>query len=202
MIRILQHSLKTDSKFSPGETVLETSTQTFPVCVVKAHNGNVVMKVHENCFAGEWKDSSLRVRVSTAVGVPTTNYSDSHLHSISADKMANKFTMYERFISHDRRPDYLPPPTVVSSTSSTAQTSAQTSSSSSASTTAGQRENRASAQQKAAMDWDTKNEQDGLKVTQQKQDVLGVSKSFLTCWSYLMLLNIISHHYLLYLPLF
>ena len=65
-----------------------------------------------------------------------------------------------------------------------------------------ERENRASAQQKAAMDWDTKNEQDGLKVTQQKQDVLGVSKSFLTCWSYLMLLNIISHHYLLYLPLF
>ena len=64
------------------------------------------MKVHENCFAGEWKDSSLRVRVSTAVGVPTTNYSDSHLHSISADKMANKFTMYERFISHDCRPVY------------------------------------------------------------------------------------------------
>ena len=144
MIRILQHSLKTDSNFSPGETVLETSTQTFPVCVVKAHNGNVVMKVHENCFAGEWKDSSLRVRVSTAVGVPTINYSDSHLHSVSADKMTNKFTMYERFISHDCRPDYLPPPTVMSSTSSTAQTSAQTSSSSSASTTAGQRKRKQS----------------------------------------------------------
>ena len=54
-----------------------------------------------------------------------------------------------------------------------------------------ERENSASAQQKAAMDWDTKNEQDGLKVTQQKQDVLGVSKSFLTCWSY----HAIEHHF-------
>ncbi len=30
--------------------------------VVKVHNGNVVMKMRENCFAGEWKDSPLRVR--------------------------------------------------------------------------------------------------------------------------------------------
>ena len=54
--------------------------------VVRAHNGNVVMKVRENCYVGEWKDSPLHVRVSTAVGVPTTRYSDSHLHSISAEK--------------------------------------------------------------------------------------------------------------------
>jgi len=37
--------------------------------------------------------------------------------------------------------------------------------------------NRANVQLKAVMDLDTKNEQDGLKVTQQKPDVLGVSKS-------------------------
>ena len=39
--------------------------------VVKAHNGDVVMKVRKNCFTGVWKDSPLRVRDSTAIGVPT-----------------------------------------------------------------------------------------------------------------------------------
>ena len=76
--------------------------------VVKAHNGDVVMKVRKNCFTGVWKDSPLRVRDSTAIGVPTTTYSDTHLHSISAEKTANMVTMYDRFIPLDRRPDYLP----------------------------------------------------------------------------------------------
>jgi len=94
--------------------------------VVKAHNGNVVMKVRKNCFTGEWKDSPLPVRVSTADGVPTTKYSVSHLHSISAEKMANMVTMYDCFIPSDCRLDYLPPLTVVSSTNSTAHTPAPT----------------------------------------------------------------------------
>ena len=112
--------------------------------VVKAHNGNVVMKVRENCFTGEWKDSPLRVRVSAADGVPTTKYSVSHLHSISAEKMANMVTMYDRFIPPDRRPDYLPPLTVVSSTTSTAHTPAPTTTPSISSTSGRQRKRKQS----------------------------------------------------------
>ena len=91
--------------------------------VVKAHSGNVVMKVRENCFASEWKDSPLRVRDHTVQGVPTTAYSNSHLHSISAEKMGNMITMYDRFVPPSRRPSYLPPPT---STTPTAQSQTTT----------------------------------------------------------------------------
>ena len=81
--------------------------------VVKAHDGKVVMKVRDKCYTGAWKDSPLHVQDSTAIGVPTTRYSDSHHHDISAEKMV---TMYDRFIPLGRRPEYLPP------TSSTAPT--------------------------------------------------------------------------------
>ena len=55
------------NKFSPGEKALERSTlislasASWMTIVVKAHNGNVVMKVRENCFTGVWKDSPLCV---------------------------------------------------------------------------------------------------------------------------------------------
>ena len=91
--------------------------------VVKAHDMKVVMKVREQCFAGQWKDSPLHVRDSAAVGVPTVTYSESHNHSLSAEKkMANMVTMYNRFIAPNRRPDYLPPVTSSTSAVSTART--------------------------------------------------------------------------------
>ena len=46
---------------------------------VHSHTGKVVMKVRELCYAGAWNDSTLKV-----------------------------LTMYDKFISLDRRPSYLP----------------------------------------------------------------------------------------------
>lgn len=75
---------------------------------IRAHTGQVVMKVREQCFRGQWKDSLLRVVNPMVVGTPSTNYKDKHEHNIKDDKMANMVTMYDKFISPDRRPDYLP----------------------------------------------------------------------------------------------
>ena len=36
-------------------------------------------------------------------------FKDAHTHNIKEDKMANMLTMYDRFVSPSRRPDYLPP---------------------------------------------------------------------------------------------
>ena len=77
--------------------------------VVKAHDGNTVMKVREKCFTGAWKNSPMHVTDPWANGTPTSSYRHTHTHEISAEKMANMVTMYDRFISPDRRPDYLPP---------------------------------------------------------------------------------------------
>ena len=46
--------------------------------VVKTHDGQVVMKVRENCYNGDWKESPLHVLDATAPGVPDTKYSDTH----------------------------------------------------------------------------------------------------------------------------
>ena len=73
---------------------------------VKGYNGHVVMKVREKCFTGEWRQSPLRLLDATTPGIPTTTYKDAHSHNI---KLANMVTMYNRFISPDRRPEYLPP---------------------------------------------------------------------------------------------
>ena len=75
---------------------------------IRAHTGQVVMKVREHCFKGQWKDSPLRMVNPTAPGRPSTSYKDTHEHNIKDDKMANMVTMYDKFISPDRRPEYLP----------------------------------------------------------------------------------------------
>ena len=56
--------------------------------VVKRYDGNVVMEVRDKCFTGAWRQSPLRLVDSSAPG--------------------NMVTMYEKFISPDRRPEYLP----------------------------------------------------------------------------------------------
>ena len=77
--------------------------------IVKAHDGQVVMKVRQRCFTGNWRASLLRIVNPSAPGTPTVTYKDAHTHNIKEDKMANMLTMYNRFISPCRRPDYLPP---------------------------------------------------------------------------------------------
>jgi hypothetical protein len=98
--------------------------------VVKAHDGTVVMKVREHCFSGSWKDSPLRIRDSSVSGVPTETYKETQTRSLTAEKMANMVTMYDRFIPPHCRPDYLPPQSTAirsscaPSTSASAQSSA------------------------------------------------------------------------------
>ena len=90
--------------------------------VVKTHDDTVVMKVRENCFGGSWKDSPLHVKNPDAPGIPTVTYSKSHVRQITSEKMDNMTTMYNRFISPDRRPEYLPLCIASFSTSSSATT--------------------------------------------------------------------------------
>ena len=77
--------------------------------IVRAHNGQVVMKVREKCFTGEWRASPLKVVNPLAPGKPTVTYKDAHTHNIKQDKLAHMLTMFNRFIPPGRRPDYLPP---------------------------------------------------------------------------------------------
>ena len=77
--------------------------------VVKTNDGEVVMKVREHYSAGVWKNSPLKVVNTDVAGTPLTTYRETHCHSISAEKMANMVTMYDRFVSPDCRPEYLPP---------------------------------------------------------------------------------------------
>ena len=67
--------------------------------IVKAHDGQVVMKVRERCFTGNWRTSPLRVVNTSAPGTPTVSYKDAHTHQLKEEKMANMFTMYNRFVS-------------------------------------------------------------------------------------------------------
>lgn len=46
---------------------------------IRAHTGQVVMKVREQCFRGQWKDSLLRVVNPMVVGTPSTNGQASRL---------------------------------------------------------------------------------------------------------------------------
>ena len=110
-----QHSLKRETLCSPGETNLGRSIQIFQesmlhdFLVVITDDGEVVMKVHEHCFDGAWKNSPLKVVNTDVAGTPLNTYRETHCHSLSAEKMANMVTMYDRFISPDCRPEYLPP---------------------------------------------------------------------------------------------
>lgn len=73
--------------------------------VVKAHNGEVVMKVCQQCFTGEWKKSPLKVVSAAVSDTCRSTYSETHSHSISGEKLANMVTMYDRFIPPHRRPE-------------------------------------------------------------------------------------------------
>jgi hypothetical protein len=77
--------------------------------VVKGHDGTVVMKVRDNCSCGSWKDSPLRIHDSSVSGVPTETCKNTQTRSLTAEKMTNMITMYDRFIPPHCRPDYLPP---------------------------------------------------------------------------------------------
>jgi len=54
--------------------------------VVKTNDGEVVMKVHEHCFAGVWKNAPLKVMNTDVAGTPLITYRETHCHSISAEK--------------------------------------------------------------------------------------------------------------------
>ena len=84
--------------------------------IVKSHGGGVVMKVRENCFSGSWSDSPLHVKHPEADGTPTVAYSGTRTRQLTTEKMANMITMYDRFVSPDWRPDYLPSCTPSTST--------------------------------------------------------------------------------------
>lgn len=76
--------------------------------IVQSHTGQVVMKVRELCHTGAWKDSTLKVLSPSLHGIPSTNYKDTQTRPIKDDKMAHMVAMYDKFISLDRRPSYLP----------------------------------------------------------------------------------------------
>ena len=67
------------------------------------------MKVQQHCFTGAWKESPLHVIQPDIQGEPATTYKEEQTCHLSAEKMANMITMYDRFIAPDRRPEYLPP---------------------------------------------------------------------------------------------
>ena len=47
-------------------------------------------------------------------------------HSLSAEKLANMITMYDRYIPPDQRPDYLPPLSTLTATASSSSTASLT----------------------------------------------------------------------------
>lgn len=101
---------------------------------IRSHTGDVVMKVREQCYTGTWINSPLHLVNEAICGMPSSNYKDIKFYDIKSDKMANMVTMYDKFISPDRRPSYLPtfcstipPPTVHQSASQQPSTSQHTS---------------------------------------------------------------------------
>lgn len=75
---------------------------------IHSHTGEVVMKVRELCHSGAWSDSTLKVISPALHGIPSTNYKETQTRPIKDDKMAHMVTMYNKFVSPDRRPSYLP----------------------------------------------------------------------------------------------
>ena len=77
---------------------------------VRSHAGSVVMKVREQCYTGSWTDSPLCVLDEAVSGTPSdaTNYRDTKFRVLKSDKMVHMVTMYDKFVSPDRRPSYLP----------------------------------------------------------------------------------------------
>jgi len=69
------------------------------------------MKVKEECGSGDYKVDRLKLwRGSKPQGKcfpdPTCNYLSS-LHSLTSEKTKDMETMYSRFVSQDRWPDYI-----------------------------------------------------------------------------------------------
>lgn len=88
--------------------------------VVKTNIGEVVMKVREWCFSGEWKRSPLRNVNDDVSPTLLSTYSETHVNDIPEGKMTDMVTMYNRFIPLDRRLGYLPPLAPTTSNCSTA----------------------------------------------------------------------------------
>lgn len=61
----------------------------------------VVTKVLEQCFRGQWKGSLLHTVDPTVLGTPSRDYKDA-CTQIKDKKFANMVTMYDKFISPDR----------------------------------------------------------------------------------------------------
>ena len=74
--------------------------------VVKTNTGEVVMKVREWCFSGEWKRSPLWIVNDDVSPTLLSIYSKTHAHDIPEGKMTDMMTMYNCFIPLDRRPCY------------------------------------------------------------------------------------------------
>lgn len=101
--------------------------------VVKTNTGEVVMKVRERCYTGEWNRSPLRILNPSLPDTLLSTYSATHLHDIPEGKMADMITMYNRFIPPDHRPDYLPTLTTAAPRPSTSVSQQSTTTSSSSS---------------------------------------------------------------------
>jgi len=73
--------------------------------------GNAVMKMKEECGSGDYKVDRLKLRRGSKLQDecfpdPTCNYLSS-LHSLTSEKIKDMKTMYSRFVSQDRWPDYI-----------------------------------------------------------------------------------------------
>jgi len=120
VIRVPQHSLKTDSKFSPGKIVLVVSIQTFLVCAKSTtmwwrHTMEMWRwKCVKSASLVMWKDSPFCVRVSTA---------DGSSHQVQCQPPSQYFSWESAQYGYHVWPFHsswlssrLPPLTVVSST--------------------------------------------------------------------------------------
>jgi len=69
------------------------------------------MKLKEECGSGDYKVDRLKLRRGSkpqdeCFPDPTCNYLSS-LHSLTSEKTKDMKTMYSRFVSQDRWPDYI-----------------------------------------------------------------------------------------------
>lgn len=98
--------------------------------IARGADGSVAMKVREKCYAGSFSVSPLKVLDPNANGSPRDNYRDTHHHPLKEEKLEDMKLMYNRFISPERRPRFLPPyqnaalPASLSATPATASSTA------------------------------------------------------------------------------
>ena len=125
--------------------------------------------------------------------MPTTTYRDVQTRKITDEKMANMTTMYDRFISFDSRPEYLPPlQTLTGPTSLTSAVSLSTMDSASAQANISR--GRASAQLLVVMALDARIPLSTHKVTLPQQAVQNKTKLY--CYStstHILILLVVLH---------